>query len=143
MSDKMNERLDLISRFNERDRKEKYIYFQNETGLPLMIDSWIEYSNTLYCRMIEPGERKIVHSSVGEWHLNIMFPDNEHYKLWKEKEPEFTKYNRCLLGKFRSRPCASGNYSWMEYDEPFHCEYSVSDPDENNISGVMRFYKKV
>ena len=142
MSGKMNERLDIILRFNEKDRKEKYMYFHNDTDLPLMIDSWIENSNILYCRRIEAGEKSIVHSSVGEWHLNIMFPNNQDYQLWEEKEPEFTKYNRCILGKFRSLCCAYGEYSWMEYDEPFHCDYSLSEPDENNISGLIRFYKK-
>jgi hypothetical protein len=117
----------------------KHIYFHNDTKLPVMIDSWVDGSNILYCRKIEAGEKKIVHSSVGEWHLNIMFPDNNDYSLWKENEPEF---HGNLLGKFRSKPCVFGNYSWMEYDEPFYCDFNTIEPDENNISGLIRFYKK-
>jgi hypothetical protein len=29
-----------------------------------------------------------------------------------------------IIGKFRSSPCAWGDYSWMEYDKPFDCVYS-------------------
>jgi hypothetical protein len=138
----MDERLNDITKYSIQSVNEKYIYFHNDTELPLIVDSWIIGSNKLYCRKIEAGERKIIHSSVGEWHLNFMFTDDD-YQLWVKKEPEFTKYNRCLLGNFRSKPCAMGEYSWMEYDEPFHCEYSVLEPDENKVTGQIRFYKKV
>jgi len=115
----------------------KYIYFHNDTELPLMIDSWIDGSNLLYCMKIESGQKLIVHSSVGEWHLNIMFPNNEDYNLWVQNEPEFTKYRSSILGKFSSRHCASGDYSWMEYDEPFNCEYTRVEPDDNNITELI------
>lgn len=120
----------------------KYIHFHNDTELPLMMDSWIDGSNKLYIRKIEAGQKVIVHSSVGEWHLNIMFPNNEDFEIWVQKEPEFIRHRTFILGKFRSRPCASGNYSWMEYDEPFHCEYSEIEPDEHIVTGKIRFYKQ-
>ena len=120
----------------------KYIHFHNDTELPLMMDSWVDGSNMSYCRKIEAGQKLVVHSCVGEWILNLMFPNNEDYRLWVQKEPEFTKYRPSLIGKFRSRPCYYGDYAWMEYDEPFDCEYSEIEPDENNVSGHIRFYKK-
>jgi hypothetical protein len=119
----------------------KYINFHNDTELPLMIDSWIDGSNVLYCRKIEAGQKLVVHSSVGEWHLHIMFPNNEDYNLWVQNEPEFTKYRSSIIGKFSSCPCASGDYSWMEYDELFQCEYSTVEHDDNNTTGLIRFYK--
>lgn len=137
----MDERLNYITKYDQRTVNKKYVYFHNDTELPVMIDSWITGSNTLYCRKIEAGERKMIHSSVGGWHMNIMFPDNNEYELWKEKEPKFTKYSS-ILGKFRCEPFASGKYSWMEYDEPFHCEYTVLEPHENKVTGHIRFYKK-
>lgn len=139
----MDERMNYITKYDGRTVNQKYVYFHNDSELPVMVDSWITNSNKLYCRKIEAGERKIINSSVGEWHLNIMFPENDDYQLWKEKEPKITENRSSILGKFRCESCFSGNYSWMEYDEPFHCEYSILEPDENKVTGQIRFYKKI
>jgi len=120
-----------------------YVYFHNDSELPVMVDSWITDNNQLYCRKIDAGQKLIIHSSVGEWHLNIMFPDYDDYQLWVQKEPNITEKRSSIVGKFRCESCFSGNYSWMEYDEPFHCEYSKVEPDENKVSGQIRFYKKI
>lgn len=138
----MDERLNYITNYDEKKVNEKYVYFHNDTHLPVMVDSWISGSNTLYCRKIEAGERNIIHSSVGEWHLNIMFPNNSDYEIWKEKEPKFIKHSS-IIGKFRCKPCTYNDYSWMEYDEPFHCDYSLLETDENKVTGHIRFYKKI
>jgi hypothetical protein len=114
----------------------KFIHFHNDTDLPIMMDSWVDGSNHLYCRKIDPRQKLVVHSSVGEWHLNAMFRELEDRKLWNENGFE----KKILVGKFRSKPCASGNYSWMEYDEPFECTYSkVEITDENKIGGLITF----
>ena len=57
----------------------------------------------------EPG----VPPTVGEWHLDSMFYNDEDSKIWKDRGLQ--KYH--VVGKFRSDPCALGNYSWMEFDD--------------------------
>jgi hypothetical protein len=107
----------------------KYIYFHNNTDLPLMISSWVDGSNTLKYAKINSGQKVIVHSSVGEWHLDSMFDDvfYDDRKIWKDNGLE----KHLIIGKFRSSPCASGNYSWLDYDEPFQCIYTKLDVSEN------------
>lgn len=122
-------------------KKTKYIHFHNNTDLPIMVDSWVEDgSNTLKCLKVGPGDKLILHSSVGEWHLNTIFPNYEDCELWNKKGFGGDKYS--IIGKFRSDPCASGNYSWLEYDEPFECIYSELKEPIENASGLMTFCQK-
>ena len=122
----------------------KFIHFYNKTDLPVMIDSWmdeswVEESCCLQTIRVGPREKRLIHSSVGEWILHTMFDNEQDKKLWENKG--YNKYNN--IGKFRSRPCAQGNYSWMEYDEPFLCIYSELDgKEEGEINGVITFYCK-
>jgi hypothetical protein len=114
----------------------KYINFHNNTDLPIMIDSWIDGSNELKCLKINAGEKLVIHSSVGEWHVNSMFDDNDDWNQWKKSGLE----NYINLGKFRSNPCAMNNYSWMEWPDIFNCIYSECEPSsENNIIGFIIF----
>jgi hypothetical protein len=100
----------------------KYVNFHNNSDLPIMIDSWVE--NSLKCLRIGPQEKLVIHSSVGEWHVDSMLDDENDYKVWKE-----LGLNRYVnLGKFRSDPCASGNYAWMEWEHIFDCVYTECDP---------------
>ena len=115
----------------------KYINFQNSTDLPVMIDAWVDNSNMLHSIKINPNEKKLIHSSVGEWHLHAMFHEEEDTKLWKEKELQ--KYV-CSIGKFRSIPCASGNYSWLEWDDVFECNYV--EQQENSAKATILFSQK-
>jgi hypothetical protein len=105
-----------------------------------MVDSWIDGSNTLKCLKVGPGEKLILHSSVGEWHLNTIFPDYEDWEPWNKKGFCVSRYS--IIGKFRSDPCASGNYSWLEYDDPFECIYSELKEPIENASGLMTFCQK-
>ena len=119
----------------------KYINFHNNSELPIMVDSWV--NNSLHCLRVGPGEKLVIHSSVGEWHVNSMLSDDEDYKLWKEGG--LTWYTN--IGKFRSNPCASGNYSWMEWDHIFDCVYSKCDPvldsrSQEPITGLATFVFK-
>jgi hypothetical protein len=113
----------------------KFIYFVNDTDLPLMIDSWVDGSNALECIRIAPREKRLIHSSVGEWHMNAMLP-LEDRKLWDNHE-KLKKVT--LIGKFRSRPCASGNYSWLDWDNLFDCVYTKLDEPANGAKGIMTF----
>jgi len=119
------------------DKTIKYIHFHNNSDLPVMIDSWVDGSNKLHYFKIEPGEKRILHSSVGEWHMNAMFEDSEDRKKWNEKG----LHRFILIGKFRSNPSIRGDYVWLEYDDPFNCEYSKienEDPDET-VKGLITY----
>ena len=113
----------------------KYIHFVNDTDLPVMIDSWVDGSNTLQCLRIAPREKRIVHSSVGEWHIDAML-NEEDRKLWTNNK---NLKNVVMIGKFRSRPCAQGEYSWMDWDNKFNCVYSELDEPVDGVKGVMTF----
>jgi len=89
-----------------------------------MIDSWVDGSNSLKCIKILPREKRLIHSSVGEWHVNSMFPDSEDWTSWMNLGLKWY----VNLGKFRSNPCASGNYAWMEWEHIFDCVYSECEP---------------
>jgi hypothetical protein len=76
---------------------------------------WTFNSNALQKMQIKTKEKKSIQSCVGEWHIT----KNNGYGY---------------IGKFRSNPCASGNYSWM-YTNNYKCEYT--EPCENNINGLI------
>lgn len=105
----------------------KHIYFHNKLDIPIMVDCWIENSNRLHMQRIGSKQKVLLHSSVGEWHLNSIFVDPIDTQIWKESG--MNKYRN--IGKFRSDPCLSGNYCWIDYPNIFHCEYS--EPEENAL----------
>lgn len=108
------------------------IHFHNDTDLPIMIDAWTK--NHLKSTRVAPKETILLYSSVGEWHINSMFDDPIDNAAWKDAG--LKKYLH--VGKFRSDPCASGNYSWLEYDDDkFNIEYSKKD--DNIVRGVITF----
>jgi hypothetical protein len=119
----------------------KYINFHNNSDLPIMIDSWVK--NSLKCLRVGPQEKLVIHSSVGEWHVDSMLDDENDYKVWKELGLNWY----VNLGKFRSDPCASGNYAWMEWEHIFDCVYSECDTtfdprSKEPIIGLVTFVFK-
>ena len=86
------------------------IEFFNNTEEPILVESWQDGTNQMQSVKIEAGQQTTVTSCVGEWHMNS---GKSH------------KY----IGKFRSNPCASGNYSWMETRD-YNCCYQ----NTNNIA---------
>jgi hypothetical protein len=111
-----------------------YIRFRNDTDLPILIHAWVKGSNTLDHCIVRPKTDALLHSSVGEWHMDSMFDGlTEDRQIWIDAGLE----NHLIIGKFRSSPCYSGDYSWMEYDKPFDCIYSC-DP-EKPVSGLITF----
>lgn len=114
----------------------KYSHFHNNTDLPIMINSWIDGSNKLQYIKISPYEKRIIHSSVGEWHLNTMFDSLEDRRIWEDKGFNLARY--ITIGKFRSNRSASGNYSWME-DDIFECIYTELIDDFKNVKGLITF----
>lgn len=115
-----------------------YIIFHNTTELPVNVNSWIDGSSRLNRLKVNPGEKRIIPSSLNEWYIDTMFDDFSERQVWVEKG--FDKY--FTIGKFRSKPFANGNYSWMEYDEPFECLFVPSKNEENKIQGRITFVQK-
>lgn len=119
---------------------EKYIYFHNNTPLPIMLSSWVDNSSQMLDIKIEAGEKRIIHSSVGEWHLDSMFQNRIDQDQWNEYFGKdsigLSKY--VLVGKFRSKPDYFGNYSYMENDEPFQCKYSTLETNDY-IQGLITY----
>ena len=118
----------------------KYIHFNNDTDLPVLIDAWISNDHgtmsTLVTTRIAPFESKLLYSSVGEWHMNAMFYDDTDKAVWKERGLLQTHFD---IGKFRSDPCIMGNYSWMEYKH-FICQYAdFKNENEPQVKGQMTF----
>jgi len=111
----------------------KYIQFHNATDLPIQICAFVDGSNKLQSVVVAAGEKLVLHSSVGEWHMDSMFETSEHRKAWVDAGLE--KYNN--IGKFRSRPCAMGEYSWMEYNEPFYCIYVDVQHEQTIYKGLI------
>jgi hypothetical protein len=100
-----------------------FIEFCNTTPLPVIVEAWesnLFGVNILEHTRIEPYETLVLHSIVGEWHLQTFFEWEEDVEAWRESGYECGVY----LGKFRSNPCASGNYAWMENENDFDCIYS-------------------
>jgi hypothetical protein len=113
----------------------KYIYFHNTTDLPLQICRWTTGSNTLKSTRIGPHEKHLLHSSVGEWHMDSMFGDDADCEIWKTAG--LGKHH--IVGKFWSRPRIQGTYASMEYYEPFDCIYSETDGE---VKGLITFIKR-
>jgi hypothetical protein len=73
----------------------------------------------------------VLPTSTGEWYLQT-FLDKEYADEWNEAKinPGYQ------IGKFRSKPSASGDYSWIDYDNsPFDIIY-------DNKNHTATFIKK-
>ena len=131
----------IISMQRTMFKTTKYIHFHNNTDMPILVEGWVDKTyglSTLKSLKVLVGEKVVIHSSVGEWHLYSMFTESEDREIWKKKG--FGDYKYLNIGKFRSDPCASGNYSWV--DDPFECVYSeLEEPIENAI-GLITFRQK-
>lgn len=108
-----------------------YIYFHNNTGLPMIVETCFgnnfdEFFNRK-AFTIKPHERHLVHNEkkdVCEWRLHTSFDfyDKENIKVWTDRGLNYVTN----IGRFRNKPYASGNYSWLEVDveDLFEVEYS-------------------
>lgn len=91
------------------------INFINESGLPVLVESWLRNklgSSSLQAQCVMPNQTVKLESTTGEWYLNCMFTDDTLRSEWTKQN-----HQMLTLGKFRSEPCMSGNYSWMECKE--------------------------
>lgn len=72
------------------------VSFKNSTSEQVIINYWTDRRMSYF--FVEPGSTiNVDNCTVGEWII-----------LTKE-------YQR--IGKFSDEPCASGNYSWAEYND--------------------------
>lgn len=115
-----------------------YILFHNNTKFPVNVNSWVEDSRRLNSLKVNPGEKRVILSCIGEWYMDTMFEDISDRKIWRENG--FGHY--FTIGKFRSTPNIHGIYSWMEYDGDFSCLFVPSQNTENKIQGKMIFLEK-
>ena len=102
----------------------KLINFHNNTSEVIILETWTDVMpglSSFKSKTISPGEKLAIYSSVGEWYIS----DNSY----------------CNIGKFRSDPCASGEYSWLE-NEDYKCIYNKTKGTENDINGLITFSKK-
>ena len=88
--------------------------FINKSGLPINIETWQTLSSgieSLHSVLVKPDEEYIMPSTTREWYLQT-YLDTDMCDQWIEIgiKPGYQ------IGKFRNKPCASGNYSWMDYD---------------------------
>jgi hypothetical protein len=107
------------------------LLFKNESQFPVMVESWIVCGGVTQMKSVhvEPFTNCLVHSCVGEWHIHSYLLTEEEINIWKENGVKENSY----VGKFRSEPCSSGNYSWMDVPE-FYCVFEEEDITENTMS---------
>jgi hypothetical protein len=115
-----------------------YVIFHNNTKFPVNVNSWIDDSRMLNILKVNPGEKRIIPSSIGEWYMDSEFEDMSDRKIWQENG--FGHY--FMIGKFCSYPNIQGNYSWMEHEEDFDCLFIPSKNPINKIHGKIIFLEK-
>ena len=100
--------------------------FINNSGLPINLETWQTKApglETLNAVLVKTGEQIVVPSTTGEWYLQT-YLKNEFADEWIQ-DGFRVGYQ---IGKFRSKPCASGDYSWMDYDNsPFDIIYDAKN----------------
>ena len=101
--------------------------FINNSGLPINLETWQqETTNTV---LVKSGEKIVLPSTTGEWYLQTLLtePFADEWKAAKINPGN-------QIGKFRNKPGASGDYSWMD-DERFQIIY---DP-KNRTATFSKF----
>jgi len=105
--------------------------FINKTNLPVNLETWQTQAfgfEEMVSKLVLPGKKAVIISSTGEWLLNTYLYDSKLCEIWRAAG--YSVGNS--VGKFRNRPCASGNYSWM-YEKGLDIIY---DPIKNTATFV-------
>jgi hypothetical protein len=116
-------------------QEEQAMYFPtfiNNSGLPINLETWqpdgpgLETTKTV---LVKSGEKTVLPSTTGEWYLQTLLtePFADEWKAVKINPGN-------QIGKFRSKPGASGDYSWMD-DERFQIIY---DPKNRTATFVKK-----
>ena len=99
-----------MSQILTMSQEEQSKYFPtliNNSGLPINLETWQQ--DTTNTVLVKSGEKIVLPSSTGEWYLQTYLYE-EFADEWREAG--FRTGNQ--IGKFRDKPCASGDYSWMD-----------------------------
>lgn len=112
----------------------KQINFYNKTDVPIMIDYMIEMiclenNDWLHSIKIEPGEKRKIYSSNGEWILHSNFSYYSDSQRWKEKGYEISNF----IGKINIE---KKNFN-LDY-KPFCFQY-METIENNKIYGNITF----
>jgi hypothetical protein len=118
----------------------KQIYFHNNTDVPIMIDYWIDetWVENICCSnsiKIEPREKRMIHSSLGQWNLHSEFHNSQDTKIWKDKGLDILN----PVGNIACNPNTKEKYTFINYDI-FSLELYQ---EENNYAIITFSYKKV
>ena len=106
--------------------------FINNSGLPINIETWQPEApglQTMKSVLVKSGEKIILASSTGEWYLQT-YLDEEFADEWISAGLRTGDQ----IGKFRNKPCASGDYSWMD-EEKFDIIY---DNEKNTATFIKK-----
>ena len=108
----------------------RYPTFINKSGLPVNLETWKTKCfgmEQMENRLVLPGKKVVLASSTGEWYLNT-YLDYEMCDQWTKAGLRTGD----RVGKFRDRPCAFGDYSWMD-EEKFDIIY---DPKKRTATFI-------
>jgi len=92
------------------------MYFQNNTDLPIVIETWIKITDglsKLTDMCILPHETKEITSLTGEWKIHRMFSEKENTDLWNDYMQQ-TIMIPLYLGKFRNHKAYNDEYIWID-----------------------------
>ena len=95
------------------------LYFQNNTDLPIVVESWIKVKDGL-SQLIDicilSHESKEIKSLTGEWKIHRMFSETENNDIWNEFLKSTNKSIPIYLGSFRNHKAYNGEYIWVDTD---------------------------
>ena len=107
------------------------VTFTNKSNLPIILETIQQISHRMSVMksvIVKSGETITLLSSTGEWLLDTYICDTEMVNEWLDAGYKVGT----TIGKFRNKPCARGDYSWMfEYKNNFQIVY---DKDTNTAT---------
>jgi len=100
----------------------KMIFKNNCKTLPIVVSSWIDKMPGLSECVdvtVPPNTEIEVESSIGEWIIGSLLTGKENCDVWRSHKLGFN----ARMAKFRTTPCAIGNYTWNFEDYNFDLTY--------------------
>ena len=95
------------------------MYFQNNTDLPIVVETWVKESDCL-SRLIDicilPSEKKEIKSLTGEWNIHRMFSENKNNNIWDDYITTTSQTIPLYLGKFRNQKAYNNEHIWVDTD---------------------------
>lgn len=123
-----------MAKMSQTELAQRFPTFINNSGLPINLETWQITSsgfNSLEYVLVKNGEEYVMQSTNGEWYLQT-YLDEEYCNQWIEHgiTPGYE------IGKFRNKPCASGDYSWMDNNN-----FNIVYDKEKNTATFMKVSK--